>query len=251
MQDKINQYIQEQMAKAREARQTCEQAAIDKANQVMAERKVISLSNTLRALNLLGIEAGESELVYETGSDDGLFCGYYFLFGDFRIGLCIDTEYVNVLEESEDLYTETEKANGYQDSYHVDFQLAIYRIIPESLWAEYAEFQSKGGYRHYLFNQDRLKRFLSLSASEESPIKQLPQNEIAKFFDTLVILEAEYQEGFKNWQNWRDGEGLIVAEIANRNAPKPKFSYTGDSREEILAKVLRDIQADYYPEMEF
>jgi hypothetical protein len=241
MNEKISQYIQQRLEEAKAERLRLEQEAIANANAVLAERKLRSLNNTLRAFNLLGIEVGESDLVYTPGDDDGLFCGYYLLFGDFRIGLTIDNHYVNVLEESEEPYTESEKAMGYRDRYTVEFQLVVYRIIPDALWTEYRQYQESGGYRHFFFNQEILKRFLLISSESETPQTCLPKVEIDKFFALLATLESDYQDGVKNWENWRGDKGLgfMAAKIANRAAPK--FTYSGDSREAILSQLLRDI----------
>lgn len=73
---------------------------------------------------------------------------------------------------------------------------------------------------------------------------RLSEKHIMDFFKAIVQLEEQYAYLLKPATTSQESEAVSEPD-------EPRFTYTGDSREEILAHVLRDIQADYYPEVEF
>jgi hypothetical protein len=226
--DTISQYIQQQMEAARLERQRQTAAFEAKEARELQERKAISLKNTLRALALIGIEATESNL--ECTEE-----GFYSLVVDtVRISLKIASNYdygkINELEELDYMPSDYDKSKGKSEYHDVRFTLHM-SIINNSIdsgadWdiSDYCEYKvhHRGAYK-------------------VSP-ERLPQADIPSIFELILQLKERLQVRAQ----------FTPAPRTESSAPKtPRFSYTGDSREEILAHVLRDIQADYYPEVEF
>jgi hypothetical protein len=221
--DTISQYIQQQMEAAQLERQRQLKASQEEAARKLAKQKELSMKNSIRALGLLGIEAGERDLHYEEA------WGYYLVFNNVRFVLCM-SHGVNWLCEETHL-----------PFHSVEFTLRVARIIPEEYFNEDGELG-----RGFFFGDYMRDHHFQLSSNGEAP-QRVQNSDMTKIFSSIHAVEESFQSAVSHSNAIK--QTPVVETVAR--PIEHRFTYTGDSREEILAHVLRDIQADYYPEVEF
>jgi hypothetical protein len=222
MQDTISQYIQQQLEVARLERQRRDEIAHVKAEQEVNARKAQSLANTIRALSLLGIEAGEDDLSF----DEKVF-GYYLLFNK-TIRLSLQTDGKNGNWFRDEYYP---NRNPDEVKHNVFGVIIVSRVIPD----EYRDSDDGGLLRGFYWSRYISEHRIDFRSQE--PINRLGDNDLFNIFSSISEVE-------KNFANDEKDYLAAHAEQQNKAAAvslQPKFTYTGDSREEILSQLLNDI----------
>jgi hypothetical protein len=215
MQDIISQYIQQQMEAARLEQQRLHDIVILERQKQDAERKSKSLTNTILALGVLGIEAGESDLQFNEDY------GYHLVFNNVCIVLPLSYG-VNQLEERVNLPFR-----------NLEFNLRVSRIIPDGYRDEEGELPR--GFRY----QDYFRDFPIVARGDHNaPYKVAVARIIPEIFDAIRIVEENFQ---RDLALYNADSGTPVERTPVVKSPVPKYNYTGDSREEILSKLLSDI----------
>lgn len=231
MQKPFEIYIQQQIDAARAEEERKINDVLAEVEKDAATRRAKSLVNTIRALALLGIEVGESDLEYSQ-------LGYSLTVNGIRLALDNNgtDRGANWLIEHDCQPASFERQK--QPYRQTKFRLHIHRIVPE-------EFYSEDGECSPLFAYEELARTheVTILSDYKTPASPVSGEGILKIFQHMHDVEANFQSALTLYN------AMQKSPVAQPKAPQ--FTYTGDSREEILAHVLRDIQADYYPEVEF
>lgn len=207
-------YIQKQIeaALAEEARLNAEAQAEETFEQ--NKRKAQSLANTLRAFALMGIEVGESDLVYDETA------GFRLLFKTVLISLQF-SKGVNWIDD--------EKRYGY--AHCIRFTVRVFRSLPPELLNEDGDWPR--GFYHSLLSKE-----LEVDVKQDDPITDLSEYDMHYIFAAIHEVEKNFQSAFASYQATAAQKQIVTRKI-------PRYAYEGDSREQILAAVLNDIQRSY------
>jgi hypothetical protein len=235
MNQSIASYIEQQIevAKAEQQRKLVEAQA--EADRKAQEVKALSLQNTLRAFALMGIEAGESDLSY---SEDN---GYSLHFGHVSLSLDHESSGKNWLQEEPYNPNYQKRGQGEVPSLYIRFIVWVRREMPAELVSDEGEWP-----RAFIGSQLVHRHEIDTRLNEG--VTRIAEAKLQGIYRSIPTVEANFQAAFAQHQQIIAAKGAS-SEVAAK--PQSQFTYTGDSREEILAHVLRDIQADYYPEVEF
>jgi hypothetical protein len=213
MNEKINQYIQQQVEAAKAKRLHQRQEFEENAAREAAEDLAVSTQNTLRVLSLLGIEAGEGDL----GVRDDFVS---FIIGNIRLSLKSDKVWKNGNYRRYHLLEEEDIHYSGKPVHKIRFEVVLRHLatvdeehIPPTYWNVHEHGEH------------------GIAPS------RLPDRLIAEFFDQVASLEEQYAHLLK----------VEAPEVPKSVKPEPiaiaapKFTYSGDSREAILSQLLRDI----------
>lgn len=259
MNQDIANYIEKQLESTKAERERKAQELAEEAARIAATQRTQALNTTCRALSLLGIEAGESDLSY-VESEYGMEC--YFQYGNIQLAINTLRGFPYLKEQD---VLDVDVSRGYKPYHLVDFQLVIRLIVPEEIREEYLELNAAGAGAHFLFRRNGYdydgifaKEIKTIEVRVEElgkNLERLPEAEIKAVFDSMLSLQAEYQVTYQSYLAWAKENREKLANKTTQPEPlaleSVRYTYVGDSREAILAHVLRDIQADYYPEVEF
>ena len=188
-----------------------------------------SLANTIRAFAMLGIEVEASDLEYDNQD------GYGLVFNGIRLGLGTTSKkdgFINWLKigdyEPRILHTD----HGDKPRRDTSFTLHIRRVLPAELLSEDGEYPFGFHYRELWDKRD-------VRVTTESNTEPVPEDlkaDIHAIFSVMNRLEVNYQSALATYQAHIQKKPTVI--IAESN---PRFTYSGESREAILAQLLRDI----------
>jgi hypothetical protein len=191
MNQDIASYIEQQIeaAKADEARKRAEDQA--EAGRKAQEVKAVSLANTLRALSLMGIEAGESDLDYSPED------GYSLMFNQVSLYLQRDGSNKQWLQEEQRTPNFRDRNLGEAAHTYVRFVLYVARVIPAELINEDGEFPSGFSGTFYIRHEIEARLAEGVTRIPESAI----QPSFKQHFPIMSVARRRLQTGRNSQAN--------------------------------------------------
>lgn len=218
-------YIQQQLEVAKAEHNRKIEEALAEGKRKDAECRAISIKNTLRVLSLIGIEATEEDLSIR---NDGFIS---FASNDIRLWLDVEQQFnlrgIHSLDEGDQTPLNM-NAHREQAHHYIRFQLWMRHLGTENLHD----------------NEYVVPSHHSVDFQSEHGVtpNRLPDTEIAAIFALMVGLQEAYEDYPIRAAHVEEAAGEETEASPETTTPTlPKFTYSGDSRESILAELLRDI----------